>query len=143
MSIGRSTTQGFALFFAVFGALAMGCVTAGDGASEGAAPAGAAVEAFHDGPSQDKRWRGNECPSAIPIVVDAAMPSHPFPGRCAEPQSLDQAISEGAREQLRLRCEGYCGQSIPACGARARLLELGCVDRDVGHVWKALCGCDS
>jgi hypothetical protein len=136
MSIGRSTAQGFALFFAAFSALAMGCVAGGDGASESAA-----AEAFHAGPSQDRRWRGNECPGVIPIVADAAVPPHPFPGPCAEPPNPDQAIGEGAHRELRLRCEGYCGQTIPACGARARLLEVACVDREVGHVWKAVCGC--
>jgi hypothetical protein len=136
MSIQCSTAQGFALFFTVFGVLALGCAAGGDGGSESAAPAepaGAAAEAL--------RWHGPHCPGEAPVTADAE--PHAFPGPCEGQGSPDQAIHDGAEEELELHCQGYCGQSSPACAARARLVEVACVDRHFGHRWQAICGCDS
>ena len=152
MSIERSMAHGFALVFAALGTLVMGCV-AGDAGSESTAqPVGAAAEAFHDGaesgagPSrraEGRWWHGNVCPGPSPIHADAAVPPHAFPGPCEGGEDAEQAIHEGAQEELMFRCHDYCGQSGPECAARAGLLDVACVDREIGHVWKAICGCGS
>lgn len=153
MSIERSMARGFALVFAALGTLAMGCAAGGAGSESAPAQAvGAAPEAFHDGPAsgdgpshrgEGRWWRGNVCPGPSPVHADAAVPPHAFPGPCEGQENAGQAIRDGAEDELQFRCRDYCGQSGPECAARAGLLEVGCVDREIGHVWKAICGCDS
>lgn len=126
MSMGRSIAAGLGVISFAIAALAMGCTANVDDE-----PVGVADEAV--------KWNG--CPNDVPVTTANYAPPHAFPGRCYGPGDPRQAHYDGAFPELIGQCQQYCGQSYPACGRDARIVNLTCMDRDIGHRWGALCIC--
>jgi hypothetical protein len=108
--------------------MAAGCAARTREAGEEAGEARAAVKC-------------NGCPYDEVVTTANYAPPHAYPGPCYGPGDEGQADYDGATEELWWECQSYCGQSEPACGDAAQVVNLQCIDRDIGHRWSAYCIC--
>ena len=128
MSWRLSMVRGLGVIFVGFSMHALGCTSPGDTGAEST-----------DEAAEDVNRIG--CPNDSPISTDNYAPPHVYRGTCSGRASTPQARHDGALQELVGKCVDYCGQSYPECSQKATVVNLLCVDRDLGHRWNATCHC--
>ena len=128
MSWRLSMVRGLGVLFVGFSVHALGCASRGDAGEESTNEATEAVNRIG-------------CPNDAPISTNNYAPPHAYRGGCDGPSSTPQAKYDGALQELIGQCVTYCGQSERDCGRAATVVDLFCVERDIGHRWNGTCRC--